>query len=94
MELCVEQKSVKKFMLEITAPAKLNLFLDVLDIRPDGYHNILSVFQTILLSDKISFSLSEEKTSLSCNNPNVPVDESNLILKAVNLLKKNIHCQT
>ena len=41
----------------ISAPAKINLFLEVNDLRPDGYHNITSVMQTVSLYDKIYIEL-------------------------------------
>lgn len=41
----------------VSAPAKINLFLEVNDLRPDGYHNITSVMQTVSLYDKIHIEL-------------------------------------
>ncbi|GAI22628.1 unnamed protein product, partial [marine sediment metagenome] len=45
-------------MLTVLAPAKINLTLEVLDQRPDGYHQIRSVIQTINLCDSLLFRLS------------------------------------
>jgi 4-diphosphocytidyl-2-C-methyl-D-erythritol kinase len=42
--------------IELDAPAKVNLFLKVLDKRSDGYHNILTLFERISLSDTIRIS--------------------------------------
>lgn len=70
------------------AYAKINLYLDVTSRREDGYHNICSVMQTISLSDKISLTLSEEKNdSISCNIDDIPTDERNLAIKALNAFR-------
>ena len=47
-------------MPTIDAPAKLNLTLEVLGKRPDGYHEIRSVMQTISLCDRLSFQSSRD----------------------------------
>jgi len=73
-------------MLTVLAPAKLNLTLEVLGKRPDGYHEIRSVIQTISLCDVLSFELSEDikiSSNLSEWSP-----EKSLVAKAVSLLQK------
>jgi 4-diphosphocytidyl-2-C-methyl-D-erythritol kinase len=75
--------------IKLRANAKINLFLEVLDKRQDGYHNIETIFQSIDLHDTLSFR--EAKLSnikLSCDNPQVPLDSSNLVYKAADLLLK------
>ncbi len=72
--------------LTIKAPAKINLGLRVLGKRGDGFHDILSIFQTVGLYDELSVE-SAEMTSLSCNVESVPCDSSNLILKAKTALE-------
>lgn len=67
--------------LSLISPAKINLFLQVEKKRPDGYHDLASLFQTISLHDKISITLSEKDTFTS-SDPNIPLDGSNLIIKA------------
>lgn len=65
----------------IFAPAKLNLFLAVTGRRPDGFHDLVSVAAQLNFGD----TLRAEKAgsfSLTCDHPDVPVDESNLVLKA------------
>lgn len=74
-------------MLTLRSPAKVNLFLRVLERRPDGYHNLASLFQTISLSDQLHFSL-DEKDLLTSNSSHIPLDHSNLILKAANLFRQ------
>lgn len=63
--------------------AKVNLTLDVLDKRPDGYHNLKSVMQTISIRDDIQIDLETgEPWKLICDKEDIPTDESNLAWKA------------
>jgi len=63
--------------------AKLNLTLDVLDKRPDGYHDLKSVMQTISLCDEVTITLGTGKAwKLVCDAPGVPLDRRNLVWKA------------
>jgi len=73
--------------LRLRANAKINLFLEVLDKRSDGYHNIETVFQSINLHDVIT--LRENKSNvveIRCDHPQVPLDSSNLAYRAAELL--------
>ncbi len=74
--------------LLIKAPAKINLSLDVLHKRPDGYHEVEMVMTTIDLADRIEMSLLE-KDSIKINSQNrfVPDDQRNLAYQAARLLK-------
>ena len=66
--------------------AKINLTLDVLDKRPDGYHNLKSVMQTISLRDDIEIDIGTgEPWSLLCSVEGIPTDETNLAWKAAKL---------
>ena len=66
--------------------AKINLTLDVLGKRPDGYHDIKSVMQTISLRDDIQIDLGTgEPWSIHCDKDGVPTDETNLCWKAARL---------
>ena len=69
-----------------TAPAKINLYLNVTAKRNDGFHDIESVMQTVDLCDVLHFELSpaeETKISLSFATPcDLPTDEKNLIVRA------------
>lgn len=74
--------------LSLPAPAKLNLFLNVLDRREDGYHNLQTVFQFIDLSDQLEFSLKENE-SITLDTPGLTISqEDNLIYRAAKLLQK------
>lgn len=72
--------------LSILAPAKVNLYLNVTDRRPDGYHNIESVMQSVTLFDRIEItkqkSQGKNNIQLSCRQPNIPQDERNLVWRA------------
>ena len=63
------------------APAKINLGLCVKDKRPDGFHNIVSLFQTVSLYDELIIDHKNE-SGLSCDMPGVPLDGTNLVLRA------------
>ena len=70
------------------AYAKINLGLDVVRRREDGYHEVRMVMQTIKLYDKLTFRLLEEdEIRLKTNLGFLPVNEDNLVYKAVKLLK-------
>ena len=75
----------------ILAPAKVNLYLDVLSRREDGYHEIESVMQAVSLCDKISVDISdasELQISLSGTNDAIAWDEKNLAYRACELFAK------
>lgn len=73
-------------------PAKVNLFLYVLGKRPDGYHNIYTLFYPISIYDTLSIQKSHE-TTLICSNKNIPEDENNIIIKTHNILKEKYNLQ-
>lgn len=79
------------------AYGKINLYLDVLNKRRDGYHNIRSVMQTVSLHDNLTLSIScadENCIEISCTDPNIKCDQSNLVHKAASLFieKRRIRC--
>jgi 4-diphosphocytidyl-2-C-methyl-D-erythritol kinase len=63
------------------SPAKLNLFLAVTGRRPDGFHNLVSVAAPLAWGDELRVVPADD-FHLACGDPAVPVDGSNLILKA------------
>lgn len=74
--------------LKLHSPAKVNLFLRIVGRRSNGYHDLASLFQTIDLMDILTFDFEESaETSLTmtCSDPNIPTDQSNLVMKAANL---------
>lgn len=74
-------------MLTLRSPAKVNLFLRILYRRPDGYHELASLFQTISLCDTLHFEFAEHDT-LTCTDPTIPTDHTNLVLKAADLFRR------
>jgi 4-diphosphocytidyl-2-C-methyl-D-erythritol kinase len=74
---------------EIILPsfAKINLGLRVLSRRPDGYHNICTIFQTVSLYDTIKFSPSDT-LELTCSDSSIPTGNDNLIIQAANTLRE------
>ena len=69
-----------------TAYAKINLTLDVLRKRDDGYHDLKSVMQTVSLSDTVEVDIGTRMPwSLVCSRPDIPCDERNLAWKAAKL---------
>ena len=73
-------------MLTVMAPAKLNLTLEVLDKRPDGYHEIRSVIQIIDLCDSLRFQLNQ-KITFKADVPDWTPEKS-LVSQAVSLLQE------
>ncbi len=70
----------------ITAPAKINLYLDVKGKRSDGYHEVVNIMQSISLSDKISIEKSNiEKISIKCNVEDVPKSRKNTAYRAAEI---------
>lgn len=72
---------------KMNAPAKINLFLDVLGIRNDGYHDISSIMHSVTLFDEISVNVTRLNTndnviSVECSDTSLLCDESNLAYKA------------
>lgn len=73
-------------MLFLRSPAKVNLFLQIRGRCSDGYHELASLFQAISLCDHLHFKESECDL-LTCSDPTLPVDHTNLISKAVHLFR-------
>ena len=72
--------------------AKVNLTLDVLDKRPDGYHDIKSVMQTISVRDDIEIDIETGKPwELLCTNESIPCDDRNLAWKAAKVYCDTLH---
>jgi len=77
-------------MLTVSAPAKLNMTLEVLGKRQDGYHEIRSVVQAVNLCDRLRFRLSDV-TEFRCDMPGW-VPEKSLVSKATDLLRETTGC--
>ena len=69
--------------VKVNAPAKINLTLEVVGKRPDGYHDIASVMQTVDLYDVVTVSDNDSgRVTISCDYEGVPCDDSNICAKA------------
>jgi 4-diphosphocytidyl-2-C-methyl-D-erythritol kinase len=74
--------------LELKARAKINLSLDVLGKRPDGYHLIRTIMQTVELHDKITLERIPDGIEVVCSCPGLPPGIGNIVYKAARLLQK------
>lgn len=72
--------------ITLHANAKVNLYLDVLRRRDDGYHQIDTLFQSIDLSDELKISKSKAGIEIRCDEPSLATDERNLVYKAAKLI--------
>ena len=80
-------------MLTLKAPAKVNLFLELIKKRADGYDELVTVFHAINLCDILRFKKTNDgKIKLTCSDKSLPLGDKNLVVKAAKLLqqKKNI----
>jgi 4-diphosphocytidyl-2-C-methyl-D-erythritol kinase len=75
---------------EITlfSPAKINLYFRVHRRRPDGFHEVSTIIQAISLGDTLRVALRQQSDQLLCKHSEVPLDETNLILRAADLFRK------
>ena len=74
--------------LRVHAPAKLNLFLEVLGKRPDGYHELESLMVAVDLRDELDFANDPSgQIALECDDPSLPTDGSNLVVRAAERLR-------
>lgn len=71
-------------LVEERAPAKINLSLEIVGRRPDGYHDLVTVFQTVELADELTFEPADELT-LACDDPALALDD-NVVLRAARRL--------
>ena len=77
----------------VWAPAKVNLYLEVLQKRPDGYHEIATIMVAVSLYDTLEFK--EELSSgieFHCKHPNLSPGADNLVCQAANLLQRRSGC--
>ena len=77
----------------LRASAKVNLALEVLGKRADGYHEIATVLQAVDLFDRIAVETADS-LSLHTDDPDLPTDEGNLVMRAARLLQKAAGIET
>ena len=71
--------------IKVKTPAKINLTLEILNKRPDGFHNIQSIMQAVSLFDFLTINIEdseENKISISGNSMEIPYDSRNIAHKA------------
>ncbi|MCB2184036.1 MAG: 4-(cytidine 5'-diphospho)-2-C-methyl-D-erythritol kinase [Desulfobulbaceae bacterium] len=74
--------------LHVSAPAKVNLFLQVLSRREDGYHELLTWMQKVSLADTLQLNLRPSGITLHCPDSDLPEDDTNLAFKAADIFFK------
>lgn len=72
--------------LRVECPPKINLYLRIVRRREDGFHELETVFQSVGGGDTLS-AAPHESLSLQCSDPEIPVDEGNLVIRAAELLR-------
>lgn len=71
----------------LIAPAKINLYLEIIGDRPDGFHELVMILQSIELSDRLQISSNNtQKITLHCNHPQLSADQTNLAYRAAKLM--------
>jgi 4-diphosphocytidyl-2-C-methyl-D-erythritol kinase len=70
--------------ITVFAPAKINVVLRILDRRPDGFHNLWSIMQTVALEDEVSIKIRADRQDiqLRCDAAQLAADQSNLVYRA------------
>ncbi len=73
----------------LIAPAKINLYLEIIGDRSDGFHELVMILQSIGLADRVDIKPSDtQKICIYCDHPHVPEDETNLAYRAAQLMCK------
>lgn len=71
--------------MRVRSHAKINWALRITGKRPDGFHDLETLFQEISLSDELTFEPAD-RLSLTCSDPSIPTGESNLVMRAARAL--------
>jgi 4-diphosphocytidyl-2-C-methyl-D-erythritol kinase len=74
--------------VSLSAFSKINLDLRILGIRSDGYHDLRTIFQTLALTDRVTVTARRGPFVITCDDPDVPTDRTNLVWKAASLLRR------
>ena len=82
-------------MITLLANAKINLYLEIIGSRPDGFHELVMVMQSVALADHITLRpLNVPAIRLVCDHPQVPSDHTNLAYRAAGLVQKRFPNRT
>jgi 4-diphosphocytidyl-2-C-methyl-D-erythritol kinase len=79
--------------ISVRAHAKINLDLRVLGVRPDGFHELRTVFQSIALHDVVECGTRPGPFAVECDTPGVPLDRTNLVWRAADALWQSLHTE-
>ena len=74
--------------MNFRSQAKINLCIHLLEKRPDGYHELVTLMEAVDLADDLIINQQKTGITVTCTNPVVPTDDRNLVVKAVNLVKR------
>lgn len=77
---------------DLPAPAKLNLFLHITGRRADGYHELQTLFVMLDHGDRLHFE-PHSHLDFQCDDPDLPTDDDNLVLRAARLLQEHTGCR-
>jgi 4-diphosphocytidyl-2-C-methyl-D-erythritol kinase len=78
--------------ISLPSPAKLNLFLHILDRREDGYHNLQTLFQLLDYGDQLSFSINKQPEINVISDLKDVKSQDNLVFKAARALQQATNC--
>jgi 4-diphosphocytidyl-2-C-methyl-D-erythritol kinase len=74
--------------ISLKSAAKINLYLEITGNRPDGYHDLVMILQSIDLCDQVDIrKIGTNEIQVTCTNPEVPCDRTNLAYKAAALMQ-------
>lgn len=73
--------------ITLQCSAKINLFLEVVGLRPDGFHEVVMLLQSIDLADTVQIT-TQRDIAIRCDHPQVPTNEENIAYKAVQVMQK------
>ena len=77
-------------MIQIIAPAKINLFLQVTGKRPDGYHELFTLMCPLGLADRIRLDPAGSGIRVTCSDPAIPADTTNTTYRAAEIFLRNL----
>lgn len=80
--------------MKLSAPAKVNLFLQVTGRRSDGYHELRSLMCCVGVYDTLTLHMDTDAEGIECDHPQVPGDKTNLAYQAVMLFNTELEQQT
>lgn len=79
--------------MKLKAYGKINISLDVVGKREDGYHLLRMIMQTVDIYDELTFEPCDEGIHIACNKEGIPTDNRNLVYKAIELFKNTYGVQ-